>query len=189
MPVSLPDRIEGDGTSVLPLVTREPFRLKGWHVLAMLVSFFLVVAGVNSIMLTVALRTMPGLDARNGYDASQNFNRDVIARAEAQAQRGWQSEARLTLRGGLLALDVTFRDRAGRGIEALEVSVQLSHPAQRRLDRVVTLADLGGGQYRAELKGFEPGAWGVVIEARDKAPSSETLFLSRHRLLLRDERP
>jgi nitrogen fixation protein FixH len=157
-------------------------------VLSMLVTFFLVVAVVNSIMLTVALRTMPGLDARNGYDASQNFNRDIIARAEAQAQRGWTSEAQLLLRSGVLALEVTFRDRTGHGIEALDVSVQLSHPAQRRLDRVASLLELGAGHYRAELEGFEPGAWGVVIEARDKAPSNETLFLSRHRVLLKDER-
>lgn len=184
MPVTLPERA--------PLVagreSKSEFRLKGWHVLAMLLAFFGVIFTVNGIMMTIALRTMPGLDARNGYDISQTFNRNELARADAQANRAWQSDARLILSRGQLDLRVQFQTREGKPVENLTVTVLLAHPAARRLDRSVTLAALGNGAYTARLGDVDQGGWGLVIEAKDQN-GGERLFLSRHRVMLKDEMP
>lgn len=182
MPVELPERLSGNS---LPPAARKEFRLTGWHVLAMLVTFFVVVASVNVYMLTMAVSTMPGLDARNGYDTSQNFNREEFAAAEAQAARRWQSDARMSLENRVLALHFGFRDRDGKAIDGLAVTALLAHPAQRRLDRAIALAPRGNGLYAAEIDGVDAGAWGLVIEAR---ANGERMFLSRHRVILRDER-
>lgn len=180
MPVELPER-----GHALPLPEPRDFRLTGWHVLAMLVTFFAIVAGVNVYMMTTAIRTMPGLDARNGYDVSQNFNRQELAAAQAQAQRGWQSDAKLSLANRVLDLELRFRDNASRPIPGLAVTAVLQHPAQRGRDRAISFAPRGEGLYAARLDGIDAGGWGLLIEAHDLA-TGERLFLSRHRLALKD---
>jgi nitrogen fixation protein FixH len=180
MPVDLPER-------AVPPVSRAEFRLTGWHVLAMLLTFFAIVAGVNGYMLRQALTTMPGLDAgRNGYDASQNFNRDELAAANAQIQRQWQSDAKLSLSGRVLTLTLALRDRQSQPLSELAVTALLAHPAMRRLDRAITLVPLGNGRYEARISDIDAGAWGLVIEAK-AAGNADRLFLSRHRVILRDE--
>lgn len=180
MPVELPERVAA------PAPPAE-FRLTGSHVLAMLLIFFAIVAGVNFYMMRQAILTMPGLDARNGYDVSQAFNHSELAAAAAQGERRWQSDAQLTLSGRRLELRLQFRDRDGKPLDGLEVGVLLAHPATRRLDRSVALAGRGNGEYGANLEGVDAGAWGLVIEAR-QADTGGRLFLSRHRVVLRDER-
>lgn len=182
MPVDLPER-------AAPSVPRAEFRLTGWHVLAMLVTFFAIVAGVNGYMLRQALTTMPGLDAgRNGYDVSQNFNRDEFAASHAQNGRNWQSDAKLALSGRVLSLSLNFHDRDGKAINDLTVTALLAHPAARRLDRAIALMPRGDGRYEARVPQVDAGAWGLVIEAR-AADTENRLFLSRHRVILRDESP
>ncbi|MCA3649675.1 MAG: FixH family protein [Methylobacterium sp.] len=181
MPVELPER-----APILAARKAKEFRLTGWHVLAMLIAFFAVVASVNVFMMTTAIRTMPGLDARNGYDVSQNFNRQELAAAQAQARRGWQSDARVSLANRVLDLEIRFRDSMSKPLAGLAVTVVLQHPAQRGRDRAITLSPRGDGYYTAKLDGIDAGGWGLVIEAHD-LESGERLFLSRHRLALKDE--
>lgn len=181
MPVELPQR-----GMPLPSEEKREFRLTGWHVLAMLVTFFAIVASVNFYMMTTAIRTMPGLDARNGYDVSQNFNRAELAAAEAQARRGWQSDAHLALSNRVLDLSVRFRDRQSKALDGLAVTAVLQHPAQRGRDRAITLGPRGDGLYTAKLDGVDAGGWGLVLEAHN-LETGERLFLSRHRLALKDE--
>jgi nitrogen fixation protein FixH len=181
MPVELPER----GLAPFAPPTRE-FRLTGWHVLAMLVTFFAIVGSVNFYMMNVAIRTMPGLDARNGYDTSQNFNRAELAAAEAQTRRGWQSDAHLTLSNHVLDLSVRFRDRQSKALDGLAVTAVLQHPAQRGRDRAITFGPRGDGLYTAKLDGVDAGGWGLVLEAHN-LETGERLFLSRHRLALKDE--
>ncbi|MCA3667838.1 MAG: FixH family protein, partial [Methylobacterium sp.] len=114
MPVELPER-----APILAARKAKEFRLTGWHVLAMLIAFFAVVASVNVFMMTTAIRTMPGLDARNGYDVSQNFNRQELAAAQAQARRGWQSDARVSLANRVLDLEIRFRDSMSKPLAGL----------------------------------------------------------------------
>ncbi|WP_370272721.1 FixH family protein, partial [Pseudooceanicola nitratireducens] len=61
------------------------FRLKGWHVLAGFTAAFGIIITVNLVMATQAIRTFPGLEVKNSYVASQEFD---DRRAEQQAL-GW----------------------------------------------------------------------------------------------------
>lgn len=181
MPVELPK-------CVAPPAAKAEFRLTGWHVLAMLLTFFAIVGGVNGYMMRQALMTMPGLDARNGYDASQNFNRDEVAASNAQTRRNWQSDAKLSLSGRVLTLTLRFNDQQGKALNDLAVTALLAHPAARRLDRAIALVPLGDGRYEARIADVDAGAWGLVIEAKAQETATR-LFLSRHRVILRDETP
>jgi nitrogen fixation protein FixH len=142
-------------------------------VLAMFVGFFIVVAAVNAYMMTQALRTMPGLEARNGYDVSQRFNGEIRA-AQVQTQRGWTVDAIVDRAW----VDVSFRDAGQRGLGDLAVEVRLVNPTDRSLDRIVGLETERTGRYVASIAPLKPGTWDITITA---VKDGERVFLSRHR--------
>ncbi len=114
----------------------RPFTLKGWHVLVMIVSFFVVVSGVNGIMMTLAIRTMPGLEVKNSYDASQKFNTE-IAEARVVNSHGYKADL------GVEAQDPIIRiyDAAGQPATALAVSAALIHPTDAGRDEALTFIE------------------------------------------------
>mgnify|MGYP001068389893 CR=1 FL=1 len=71
----MPIELAASGPAEQP--PHRPFRVTGRLVLAALIGFFLVVAGVNATMMTVAIRTMPGVDAMSAYETSQHFNAEI----------------------------------------------------------------------------------------------------------------
>jgi nitrogen fixation protein FixH len=165
-------------------VARESrqFRLEGWHVLVILMAFFGIVGGVNAVMLRMALTTMPGLDARNGYDVSQRYNSE-IARAHAQDQRGLKVEATLARAGEGARLIVVLRDHADSFVEGVVVSARLEHPALRARDIAVELADATSGRYTASIPSIASGGWTMVITVRN-TPDGSAVFVSRNRIAL-----
>lgn len=180
MPVELTDGLRNAGRDK---ADGDGFTLKGSHVLSIFIAFFVVVGSVNAVMLSQALRTMPGLDARNGYDVSQRYNGEIAA-AAAQDSRGWRAEAAVALDRGEAAVMVSLRDKAGAPIDRLVVTAALRHPSDRRRDRAVTLAAVGGGAYRASLPDMTAGAWDLVIEARPESEEARA-YLSRRRIALK----
>lgn len=162
---------------------RKEFELTGRHVLAIFIAFFTVVASVNFYMMRLAIGTMPGLDARNGYDVSQRFN-GYIAEAEAQAARRWTADGELRNEAGALAIRLAFAAPEAGATEGLTVSVRLEHPSNRSFDQVVRLAEEGPGRYVARVPGRHTGAWTVVIEAR-ATEGGPLLYASRNRTVIK----
>lgn len=174
MPVELPD------PALVP--AREPFRLTGRHVLVIFIVFFGIVASVNGYMMRQALQTMPGLDARNGYDVSQRYNADLAAAAE-QDRRGWKTEIRLDRKGSNLELALSLNDRDLRPVSGQRVKVRFAHPASRHLDREATLSETGRGRYSGALPGIAAGHWSLILTIEDPADNLP-LYTSRNRIEL-----
>jgi nitrogen fixation protein FixH len=148
-------------------------------VLAMFIAFFAVVASVNAYMMRAAFSTMPGLDARNGYDVSQRYN-TMIAEAQAQERAGWRADAHVEPAADAVKVQLTL---AGPGVDAarpLAVSVRFDHPAARTRDVVVAMRPAAAGGYEGEGPALTQGLWGVTITAADPA-TGEVLFRSRNR--------
>jgi nitrogen fixation protein FixH len=160
----------------------RPFRLSGRMVAATLVGFFVVVAGVNGLMMTVAISTMPGVDVKSAYETSQRYNGE-IARMQEQAARGWTAEARLRRSGADAVVNLSLRDRAGAPVTGLSVAARLEHPATRREDREAALAEAAPGTYRADMAAIHAGGWTLAIIARR---GDETVFVTRSRIVLED---
>jgi nitrogen fixation protein FixH len=180
----MPVELSGAGTSHAPAPERHrTFTLKGWHALAMFVGFFGIVAAANAVMLTAALRTMPGLDARNGYDPSQRYNAEIRT-AQEQAERGWRAEAQLSLSEGAAVLVVKLSDREGLPLSGLHAQAVLRHPSDSRRDRSITLTSAADGRYAARLPETTPGAWDLVIEVKREAGAAPS-FASRQRVVLK----
>jgi nitrogen fixation protein FixH len=172
MPVDLPP---------VPRPAKPPFEITGRFVLVAMLLFFGVVASVNFTMLTLATRTFPGADARNGYDVSQAYNRE-IATARAQAERGWRADVELDRRGDESRLVFKVRDAAGAPVVGLDVEGRLRHPTDRKQDHVLALREVAPGVYQASEPGALSGAWDVVVTARARG---EKVYASQSRIILK----
>jgi nitrogen fixation protein FixH len=169
-----------------PLVPVRPARpITGRFVLVTFIAFFGVIAAVNAVMMTLAIRTMPGLDVANGYVASQAMNREIKA-MQMQAERGWKADVAVHLENGLAPINITLADKAGSPVTGLAVSARLAHPALTRADHSARLIERRPGFYSAELSDIQPGAWTVILEA---SKSGERVFASRNRIVLKEARP
>lgn len=134
--------------------------LRGVHVLAMLVAFFGVIIGVNILMATFAVRTFPGLWAKNGYNASQNYNR-LLREAEQSAGRHWH--ASVGEDKGRLVLHL--RDQSGQTPRIPELSAIAGRPGSEREDTELLFFPRADG-FLADAP-LAPGRWVIAFEARD----------------------
>jgi nitrogen fixation protein FixH len=88
--------------------------LTGRKVLLMLVAFFGVVIGVNLVMMTLAIQTLPSTEVDSAYSASLAYEKE-IATAREQTARNWKVDAHVERSGqGGATLQVEARDNAGR---------------------------------------------------------------------------
>jgi nitrogen fixation protein FixH len=164
---------------------KPPRPVTGRFVLLTAIGFFGVVAAVNAVMMTLAIRTMPGLDVANGYVASQGMNREIDA-MRGQNERAWRADITARLKGNVALVNVTLTDRTGKPVTGLAVSVRLAHPALTRADHEGGLAERHPGFYAGEFSGIPPGAWTLVVEATQ---SGERAFASRNRITLAEVTP
>lgn len=141
----------------------------GFHMLAIMLSFFAVVVSVNVTMAVMANRSWSGLVVPNSYVASQQFN---AAQEEARAQkaRGWQQEISFT-RG---RIEIAMRDRSGAAISGLTVAAKIGHPVASRFDREVRLTEEAPGKYAAAVE-MGKGVWDADVNAT--APTGEAFRL------------
>lgn len=133
--------------------------MTGRHMLAIIGLFFGTIILVNGVMAAVAIRTFPGLNARNGFVASQDYNR-LLAAARAQEATGWR--ASLRARDGRLSFSLA--SRIGTPLRGMDVTAHLGRPATAREDRFLTFVERGQGYETAET--LPPGRWAVDLKAR-----------------------
>lgn len=129
--------------------------LTGRHVLAITLGAFGLVIAVNMALLFAAVGTFPGLEVKNSYVASQQFD----DRRAAQQALGWQSgvaydEGMLTLR-----LD----DLSGSRADARGVAGWVGRPTHSRDDRELAFVPARDG-WRA-VADLEPGKWHINVSA------------------------
>ncbi len=129
--------------------------LTGRKVLAITVSAFAVIIGVNLVMAFKAISTFPGLEVRNGYVASQTFN----DRLKAQQALGWMvhtgyADGELTL---------TFRSRDGARVVPRDLSVLIGRTTESNDD---IRPDFTGqaGRYAARVS-LDRGKWMMLVQA------------------------
>jgi nitrogen fixation protein FixH len=159
---------------------KRPFRLEGRHVMILLIGFFAIVAASNAVMLTAAIKTMPGLDARNGYDPSQAYNGEIAA-AQRQDREGYSASVSLVRSGDGIDARFTLASPSRRNIDG-DATLRLEHPSDRKRDIETTLQAQGNGVFSAHLAGVSAGARNLVIELRDAA--GERIYRDQQRVMI-----
>ncbi|RYG92697.1 nitrogen fixation protein FixH [Loktanella sp. IMCC34160] len=129
-------------------------------------SFFVVIIGVNIALAVSAARTFPGLEVKNSYVASQQFD---VQRA-AQEALGWTIDARV--QQGELHLTIT--DANGAPVEVQSVSGTFGRATSVRDDQTPDFM-FDGQMYRAPVT-TAPGNWNLRFEA---IAEDGTLFRQR----------
>lgn len=155
--------------------------LKGWHVLVIILAFFGVTIGVNTIFVSYALSTFSGEDVKQPYLKGLGYNR-TLAQREAQAALGWSASIgarRATDGAGIVHVDITTGARMP--VDALDVTATLRHPVDARLDREVVLRPMPGGGYEARVPGLARGQWDVVARTRS---TDNTVFEATRRVVV-----
>ncbi|MEM6739826.1 MAG: FixH family protein [Pseudomonadota bacterium] len=108
--------------------TRDSWELKGWHVLAIFLTFFGTIISVNLFMASKAIGTFPGLEAKNGFVASQSFQE----RRAAQVALGWTVGARQA--DGVL--EITIVDGTGAPVQVATLDAIVGRPTHVNEDRI-----------------------------------------------------
>jgi nitrogen fixation protein FixH len=142
------------------------FRMTGGKVLAIMLTAFGVIIGVNLILAYSAVSTFPGLEVKNSYVASQNFNAELAA----QQALGWTVDARVV--ENELILSITTKDGSPAQVATLEAV--LGAATHVRDDQTPEFVYLDGA-FRAPVN-VRPGNWNIRMVAT--APDG-TLFRQR----------
>jgi nitrogen fixation protein FixH len=162
-------------TNIVVQKPEQPFTLKGWHVLVATVAFFAVVGTVNGIMITQAIRTMPGADVKSAYEASQRFNTAI---ADARTINAHGISGTIFTDNGTIAIDPQVANHAA--VLGLAMTASLDHPADKSRDLTLHLTETRPGHY--ETTAIIPvGYWNVKITA---LRSNEAVFRTEQRLMI-----
>jgi nitrogen fixation protein FixH len=155
--------------------------VKGSHVLAAFVAFFLVIVAADATMIYAAISTFGGVDNKNAYRDGLAYN-TRIARAEQQSETGWRAELEVTASPARLRLSMVDRD--GAAVPGLDVAAKVTRPATNRYDAAIGLAETAPGIYEAPVADREPGSWIVAIAASERG-NNGVAFEMRRRLWLK----
>lgn len=149
---------------------KSPYVVKGWHVAAGVVAFFVLVIGVDAGFLVAAYRSHPGQVAPRPYEAGLIYNAE-LERQRAQAALGWRAGAAARPAG----LEVVMQGPDGQPLTGLSVSATLQRPATAQGRTELALRETAPGVYAADHA--LSGAWDARIDATGEA--GEALIAER----------
>ena len=138
------------------------FRITGWHVLAGMIMFFATIIAVNTVFISLAVRSFPGEDQRRSYVQGLEYN-DVIAQRRAQAALGWTAAVNLADDRVLIRV----ADAEDQPVMGLELTGALRHPANTDLDHTLAFTEARPGVYSAPVEAVTEGNWTLHAEAVD----------------------
>jgi nitrogen fixation protein FixH len=134
-------------------------RLTGWKVLGMFVLGFGIIIAVNLSLAFNAVRTFPGVETKNSYTASQNFD----ARRAAQQALGWTAEARFVTAAHGPELMLTLTGPDGRPVDDAALSGTLGRATMTAHDILPVFA-YADGAWHAPVE-VTPGNWDLRLKA------------------------
>ncbi|WP_296642867.1 FixH family protein [Roseinatronobacter sp.] len=142
------------------------FRMTGPKVLAIMLTAFGTIIAVNLTLAYSAVSTFPGLEVKNSYVASQNFNEELAA----QQALGWNVSADIA--GDELVLSIIGPD--GYPAQVATLDALLGAATHVRDDQRPDFVFLDGA-FRAPVQ-IAPGNWNIRLRA---TAADGTLFQQR----------
>ena len=125
----------------------------GFHMLAIMVSFFGVVIAMNILLAVMALRSNSGLVVDDSYESSQSFDKDT---AKLLADAALDIHPQISFANG--TLDIVLHTAQGAPVATQSVAVTLGRAVSANTDVTPTFKLLSVGHYQA-LTHFGLGRW------------------------------
>lgn len=138
---------------------KRPREFTGRHMLMVFVGAFSIIISVNLALAFNAVKTFPGLEVKNSYVASQEFN----TRKTAQESLGWSVYASAS--ADQIKLEITDRD--GNPVEVAKLTATLGRATHVQDDQTPDF-QFDGAAYVAPAK-LGAGNWNIRMVARDKS--------------------
>ncbi|SMO67377.1 FixH family protein [Ruegeria faecimaris] len=132
-------------------------KFTGKHALAVFVASFGVIITVNLVLAYSAVKTFPGLEVKNSYVASQEFNE----RLKEHQALGWFIRAEIS--GGLLILHIT--DQTGAPVKVADLQAVVGRATHVKDDFAPGFT-FDGTAY-ATPASLGPGNWNIRLVAKD----------------------
>ncbi|MGO9474785.1 MAG: FixH family protein [Rhodomicrobium sp.] len=151
--------------SVLTMETR----LRGKHVLFILLGFFGIVFAVNGVFVYSALSTLPGEERGATYEAGLHYN-TTLAGERSQEALHWSHKSQISAGS---PLTVTVADADGSPVAGLAMEGWLERPASNSANRKLTFKEVDTGRYEATAGDADAGAWVLAFTAQKPRPGSE----------------
>lgn len=129
--------------------------ITGRHVLIGTVAAFGVIIAANVTLAVNAVRTFPGLEVKNSYEASQVFDRETAA----QKALGWTMDAGLA--GGTLRIAFTGPD--GRAVRPATVTAKVGRATEAADDHTPDLV-WADGAFTGAVN-VDGGNWVLWVDA------------------------
>lgn len=141
----------------------------GRHAAIVFVGFFGVIIAVNIALAYSAVKTFPGLEVKNSYVASQEFD----TRRDAQLALGWS--VRADAGDGLVTLSIT--DQTGAPVQVRDLTATLGRATHVR-DDLNPAFEFDGSAYVAPVE-LGAGNWNIrmVATAQDGTEFSQRVIL------------
>ncbi len=150
-------------------MSKPRFTIKGWHVLAAIITFFGIDFAVNGYFAYAATKTFPGESFHQPYAQGIHYNDELALRA-AQKKLGWRVRYNAYRTGdGALAVVVKVVDKNAVPLDGLDVAGILRRRGDADADRKIAFAGQGQGLYRARLHNAPKGRWILEGKAIDAA--------------------
>lgn len=157
---------------------------------ALIIAFFVVVIGVDSVFIMLAQRGVdshvsdwlfpqprgggkvsshfPGTVSRDFREKEADFNAHLERQAEQEARqwqvrKGWVGPA---LIGQPARFRIEVRDRHGRPVVADRVTGKFMRPGDIRQDIEFEMRPLGAGRFEAQLVMPQAGRWNLFLQIR-----------------------
>lgn len=147
----------------------------GTHMVWVMVLFFGTIITVNLTMAYLANKSWTGLVVKNGYIASQSFNKDMQVQKELVAL-GWKGE--MNYANGQFNLRMTKIDQP---LDSCIVNGKLSRPVHEHGDKTLKFAHVSNGEYMAKAM-IDPGAWEMTVKA--SCEDNPAQFIQHYRFLV-----
>jgi len=129
----------------------------GRQFLGIMLAAFGVIIAANVTLAVFATGSFPGLEVKNSYVASQQFNQNKTD----QLALGWQLENEYL--DGQLYLFI--RDKEGRTVQPASLALRIGRPASDQQD--IYLTPVFAADHIHAAVTLAPGSWQLAIDARD----------------------
>ena len=149
----------------------------GRHMLIIMLSFFGVIIAVNLTMAVLANKSWTGLVVKNGYIASQHFNKNQQAQRDFLA-KGWKSQ--LNYENGSFKINLTKNSEALTGCN---VTGLLSRPVHENSNQTLTFKPYSSGVYQAQ-KVLAAGRWNLEVQAVCSSDASTLPFIQHYKFIV-----
>lgn len=127
------------------------------------VAFFLVIAIVDGIFVTVATSTHTGVVTENAYKKGLNYN-ETIAASDQQNKLGWDAQ----IAYAKPALSFSLKDANNAAIIGAKVTAHITRVTQSGHEFTLPLTDNKDGTYSHNVAFPLKGLWNVGITAQWK---------------------